>query len=113
MVPGEIFLANFPFGDTPGMKLRPVLALSGALGPIPEVLVAYISSVIPTILLESDLLFDPATSADQALGLRALSVMRLHKVATIHQSSLQRRLGRLGPERWKDVQQRLRTLLDL
>lgn len=46
MHPGEIYLARFPFGDVPGMKLRPVLLLTGAIGPIPEVLVAYVSSVI-------------------------------------------------------------------
>jgi hypothetical protein len=27
MRPGEIYLAKFPFGDTPGMKIRPVLLL--------------------------------------------------------------------------------------
>ena len=33
------------------MKLRPVLLLTGAVGSVPEVLVAYISSVIPLTLL--------------------------------------------------------------
>ena len=47
MAPGEIYLAKFPYGDAPGMKLRPVLLLTGPIGAIPEVLVAYISSVIP------------------------------------------------------------------
>jgi hypothetical protein len=28
MKPGELYLGQFPFGDTPGMKLRPVLVLS-------------------------------------------------------------------------------------
>lgn len=41
MHPGEIYLARFPFGDAPGMKLRPVLLLTGPIGPVPEVLVAY------------------------------------------------------------------------
>lgn len=59
MRPGEIYLAQFPFGDVPGMKLRPVLLLTGALGSIPEVLVAYISSAIPAQPLPSDLLIDP------------------------------------------------------
>jgi hypothetical protein len=27
MRPGEIYLAKFPFGDAPGMKIRPVLIL--------------------------------------------------------------------------------------
>jgi len=61
MHPGEIFLAQFPFGDVPGMKLRPVLLLTGAVGSIPEVVVPYISSVTPTHALPSDLLFDPST----------------------------------------------------
>ena len=39
MRPGEIYLAQFPFGDVPGMKLRPVLLLTGTLGSVPEVLV--------------------------------------------------------------------------
>src|SRR5665811_43841 len=32
MRPGEIYLVQFPFGDVPGMKLRPVLLLTGAVG---------------------------------------------------------------------------------
>jgi hypothetical protein len=42
--PGEIHLAKFPFGDVPGMKIRPVLLLTDPLGAVPEILVAYISS---------------------------------------------------------------------
>ena len=62
MNPGEIFLANFPFGGSAGMKLRPVLLLTGAIGSVPEVLVAYISSVIPAALLPADVILDPADS---------------------------------------------------
>jgi hypothetical protein len=32
MVAGEIYLAKFPFGGSPGMKLRPVLLLTGEIG---------------------------------------------------------------------------------
>ena len=60
MRPGEIYLAAFPFGDVPGMKLRPVLLLTSNIGVVPEVLVAYISSVIPSQFLPSDLVLDPA-----------------------------------------------------
>ena len=37
MAPGEIYLANFPFGGLPGVKLRPVLLLAGPIGTIPEI----------------------------------------------------------------------------
>lgn len=91
MQPGEIYLARFPFGDVPGMKLRPVLLLTGILGSVPEVLVAYISSVLPAQPLPSDLILDPA----QPTNLKVRSALRLHKLATIHSSSLARRLGAL------------------
>ena len=80
MRPGEIHLARFPFGDEPGMKLRPVLLLTGTIGSIPEVLVAYISSVLPTQPLASDLIMDPRAPAFEGTHLKVVSALRLHKV---------------------------------
>ena len=91
----EIYLASFPFGDTAGMKLRPVLTLTGPLGPVPEVLVAYISSVIPSSLLPSDIVLDPANAEHTSTNLKTKSVLRLHKLATIHGRAIVRRLGQL------------------
>ena len=98
MSPGEVYLARFPFGDVPGMKLRPVLLLTGSIGPVPEVLVAYISSVLPTSPLPSDLVVDPTTAEFQNTQLKVTSVVRLHKLATIHRSSLagEERVGHRG-----------------
>src|SRR6266851_2736071 len=97
MRPGEIFLAQFPFGDVPGMKLRPVLLLTEPIGSIPEVLVAYISSVIPTQSLPSDLVLDPGKTEFRSTNLKTRSALRLHKLATIHSSSLARYLGAIDP----------------
>src|SRR5437867_456855 len=73
MQPGEIYLARFPFGDVPGMKLRPVLLLTGTVGSVPEVLVAYISSVLPAQPLPSDLILDPTQPAFQTTNLKVPS----------------------------------------
>jgi mRNA interferase MazF len=105
MRPGEIYLAKFPFGDVPGMKLRPVLLLTAPLGTVPEVLVAYISSVVPTRLLPSDLLLDPTVPGFRSTNLKTSSAVRLHKLATIHCSRLARFLG--------IVASKLRELLQL
>ena len=113
MAPGEIYLASFPFGDSPGMKLRPVLLLTGSLGSIPEVLVAYISSVIPPTLLASDFVLDPADPSNATVRLKTKSVLRLHKLATIHETSIARQLGSLPLTVWTEVEQRLRDLLGL
>jgi mRNA interferase MazF len=113
MHPGEIFLARFPFGDVPGMKLRPVLLLTGAIGPIPEVLVAYISSVIPGQPLPSDVDIDPAKPEFRSTGLKTVSTLRLHKLATIHSSSLARYLGKIDSAASATVASKLKQLLAL
>ena len=113
MQPGEIFLAQFPFGDVAGMKLRPVLLLTGRVGPIPEVLVAYISSVMPTQLLSSDLVIDPSKPEFHPTYLKTISALRLHKLATLHYSSLARRLGVIDSATSTVVANKLRSLLTL
>src|SRR5712692_7900435 len=113
MRPGEIYLAQFPFGDVPGMKLRPVLLLTGSLGSVPEVLVAYISSAIPAQLLPSDILLDPNKPEFRTTHLKTVSTLRLHKLATIHCSSLARYLGAIDPSAQGTVASKLRDLLRL
>ncbi len=110
MRPGEAYLAQFPFGDVPGMKLRPVLLLTGSLGSVPEVLVAYISSVLPDQL-------PPPTSwsirQTRNTHLKVTSALRLHKLATIHCSSLARHLGALDAHQQAAVVAKLKELLGL
>jgi mRNA-degrading endonuclease toxin of MazEF toxin-antitoxin module len=113
MVKGDICLAKFPFGGKVGVKIRPVLLLTGPVGSVPEFLAAYISSIIPATLLPSDLLLDPHSGPCAATKLKTVSVLRLHKLATIHQSDAIRRLGQLPPASCLEVETRLRTLLKL
>jgi mRNA-degrading endonuclease toxin of MazEF toxin-antitoxin module len=110
---GEIWVARFPLGGKGGMKTRPALLLTGLVGPVPEALTAYISSVIPNPLLPSDLLLDPARPEDASTNLKKLSVVRLHKLSTLHQRDIMRYLGRLSPQGAADVEARLRALLNL
>ena len=111
MLPGEIYIAKFPFGDVAGMKLRPVLLLTGSVGSVPEILVAYISSVIPAELLPSDLVVDPILPEFQNSHLKVISTVRLHKLATIHCSSLARRLGHLEPAHRASIATKLKAFL--
>jgi len=112
-VKGEIHLAAFPFGGTSGTKVRPVLLLTGPVGPVPELLVAYITSVIPANLLATDLLLDPSKPEHATTNLKTVSLLRLHKLATVHNSNVVRRLGNLSPTILAEVDARLRLLLNL
>lgn len=109
----EICLASFPFGGSAGRKLRPVLLLTGPVGSVPEVLVAYISSVIPPTLLPSDIVLEPAEADHASTNLKTRSVLRLHKLATIHARDILRRLGILSPGTASEVGAKLRKLLEL
>lgn len=113
MKPGEIYLGRFPFGDIAGMKLRPVLVLSPVVGTASEVLVAYISSVVPSEGFPTDILLNPANERDRSTNLKATSILRLHKLATLHGASLVRRLGYLSPEVAAIVRGKLREWLAL
>lgn len=90
-----------------------MLVLTQPVGAIPEVLVAYVSSVVPKNALPSDLLIDPQRPEHAGTKLRTISVLRLHKLATIHARSVVRRLGTLSPAMTEQVKHALRLLLDL
>ncbi len=110
---GEIVLGSFPFGDMAGAKLRPLLLLAGPVGTGTEVVAAYISSVIPPSLLASDVLLDAAHPQHQSTRLKVVSVLRLHKIGTIHTSTLQRYIGFISPAVQQEVDTKLRTVLKL
>lgn len=113
MAPGEIHLAMFPFGGTVGAKPRPVLLLTGPLGPVPEVLAAYMTSVISATLLATDILIDPTDPEHAATNLKQSTLVRLHKLATIHDTDVYRHLGSVSAGTWAVVEARLRLLLNL
>ena len=95
------------------MKLRPVLLLTSPLGANAEVVAVYISSVVPTALLPSDLVLDPQTPEYISTHLKVVSVLRLHKLATIHSNIIQRYLGTISLEALQNVDAKLRTVLSL
>jgi len=63
--------------------------------------------------LPSDYLLDPETAEHSSTNLKTKSVLRLHKLATIHARNIVRRLGTLSPAASGQVDERLRALLDL
>lgn len=113
MKPGDIVLAQFPLGGTGGRKLRPTLILAGPIGSVPEYVVAYISSVIPSIPEATDLVVDPNSPEFLSTKLKVVSVLRLHKLTTIHRLDAVRRIGEVSQMVFLDVQARLRALLNL
>ena len=57
-------------------------------------------------------MIDPAQALFAPTRLKTTSVLRLHKLATLHSRSLARFLGRMPPAPLGDVRAKLRALLN-
>lgn len=109
---GDIVITVFPYTDLTGSKRRPALVLGGdAIGG--DVILGFISSVVPRSLTKHDLLLTPSHSEFAATGLKAPSVLKLDKIATIARRLVTRRIGRLGSSWQSQADQLLITTLHI
>ena len=109
----RVILVPFPFDDLTGSKVRPAVCLTEAFGAHHQVVLAFITSVVPPKLEPTDLLLDPGGTDFASTGLRVRSALRLHRMVTVSATIIQRQLGLLTPNLQVQVQQRLRTLFAL
>ncbi len=98
---GEILLVTMVFTDGSGTKKRPVLVVFDSGDD--DLLVAPVTSQP----IRSDR--DIALNQWQQSGLRLPSIIRLEKLATVHKSTVQRRLGRIKADDWNNVKNVLKN----
>ena len=106
----KVILVPFPFDDLTGHKVRPAVCLTDAIGAHRHVVLAFISSVVPTVLEPTDLLIEPSTPGLSSTGLRVRSVLRLHRMVTVSAAIILRQLGVLPASLQAQVRQRLQAL---
>jgi len=104
MTRGKVVLVPFPFDDLTATKVRPAVCLTDPIGPYRHVILAFITSQIPTDLLESDLVIDSRYTGFAETGLRAPSTLQLHRLMTITSSMIRRELGELTPAMYREVE---------
>lgn len=110
---GRIVLVPFPFDDLSGVKVRPAVCVTEAVTVHRHVVIAYVSSVVPSISLASDLVLDPADPDFRRTGLRVQSVVRLHRLATVRTRIFVRKLGDLSDRQSQQVETRLKQVFGL
>jgi mRNA interferase MazF len=109
---GDIVLVPFPFTDLTGQKVRPAVIVSPH--PVGEdIILAFITSVIPSPLLPTDFLLEKSHSEFPLAGLKTASVVRAAKLVTLHRSLILRRLGKAGPQIQQDLDQCLEKAIGL
>jgi mRNA interferase MazF len=113
MTKGKIVLVPFPFDDLTAEKVRPALCLTDPLGPHRHVIVAFISSQMPTSVSATDIVLDSRQKDFEATGLRVPSVIRLHRMVTLTTALIRRELGELSSNLQRDVDRKLAVLFGL
>jgi mRNA interferase MazF len=113
MIKGKVVLVPFPFDDLSSAKVRPAVCLTNPVGPHRHVVLAFITSRIPTTLTDSDIVIDVQEPEVQDTGLHVSSTLRLHRLMTVTTSIIQRELGALPPHLLSQVEEKLRDLFEL
>lgn len=92
--PGDIWLVRFPFTDLTTTKLRPafVVATHG------EDIVTGIFSRVPSNVRATWVLIDERQAGFKESGLKRSSVLKAEKIAVLHESVFQRKLGNLSSD---------------
>ena len=106
--PGEVWLVRFPFTDLTTTKQRPsfVVATHGE-----DIIVAGIFSRVPAKLRATWILIDDQESGFGQTGLKKTSILKAEKLAVIHESVFQRKLGKLPADFGVRVQTALKKAL--
>lgn len=113
MIKDKIVLIPFPFDDWRTTKVRPALCLTDPIGEFEHIVLAYISSQVPDVLLDSDILIDWKSRDFAMTGLKVSSNLRLHRLITIPSVLIKRELGTLSPLLSKKVSAKLIELFKL
>lgn len=113
MTRNKVVLVSFPFDDLTAEKVRPAVCLTDPIGAYRHIVPAFITSRIPTDLLDTDLVLDQHHPDFVTTGLRARSTIRLHRMMTAPATIIRRELGELPPSTHAEVAIRLRRLFRL
>jgi mRNA interferase MazF len=113
MIKHKIVLVPFPFDDLSATKVRPAVCLTDAIGLHQHLIIAFITSRVPSTPLPADIVINSNSADFAATGLRVSSTIQLHRLITVTQSFIQRELGTLSLRLQNEVSQRLKSLFGL
>jgi mRNA interferase MazF len=113
MTKHKVMLVPFPFDDLSSSKARPAVCLTDPIGPHRHVILAFITSRVPSEPMASDLVLDARDPDFASTGLTVSSALQLHRLMTVTTAVIRRELGRLSPRMEAEVNHRLRELFDL
>ena len=110
---GTIVLTKFPFTDLKSTKRRPAVVVSKTANKKEDVILAFISSVIPEHPTETDFVFDDSNSDFIKSGLKKKSVIKADKLVTLNKNIFTGELGSIGSGSLELLNMKLKLALDI
>ena len=108
---GEVWLVRFPFTDLSSTKLRP--SLVWAVHGEDVILVGIFSRIPSRSIRRTWVLIEEKHSSFRRMGLRKTSLIRAEKIAIVHESIFQKRLGKLPADLMAKVEEALKRALKM
>lgn len=108
---GEIWLLRFPFTDLSSSKVRPALIISEHGNDF--VVLGIFSRIPPGTPKETWVLIDSEALYFKQTGLRKTSLVKAEKIAVIHRSVLQSKLGNLSKNVMSTISDALKKALKI
>lgn len=108
---GTVVLTIFPFTDLQASKRRPAVIVSAEESPRGDVIVAFISSVVPEVANSVEYVIDPTHDDFENTGLVKASVVKADKLATLNKRIFSGILGEFSPEILREIDGCLKSAL--
>lgn len=83
------------------------------MGPDRHVVLAFITSAIPTVPEDTDIVIQSSHPDFAAMGLRGASAVRLHRLMTVSTAIIERELGELPADVSTDIGDAVKKLFGL
>jgi mRNA interferase MazF len=109
--PGQIVLFRFPQTDLQEGKLRPALLLAKAPGRFNDWLVCAISTQLHQHIPDFDEIIRESDDDFSESGLKTESLFRVGRLAVLDASIFEGAIGRINPERLRQIRSRLANWL--
>ncbi len=112
---GDVVVADFPFQDPPGTKVRPALVVQNDVDnqTLENTILAMITGNLRGAARNTCVSVDPAAPADAGCGLHGPSLVKCGNLATLNQKRVLKVVGKLSNARMQEVDKALKTALAL
>jgi mRNA interferase MazF len=115
MTRGDVVLADFPFQDMPGSKIRPAVVVQNDADnqSLANTILAMITGNLADTGRPSNVKIDPQSADGQGSGLAGTSLIKCGNLATVRKQRVLRVIGHLTNAAAQQVNAALKAALEL